>query len=141
MDRADPKGGWPDREAIGRELERLHRESFGWALACCGRKPAEAEDVLQTVYLKILEGRARYGGQASFKTWLFAVIRRTAQDKARRATVRQLLQGRYAGSLERAGSAEVDEGIVREADRGVLRQALATLSHSLFSWLWHSASA
>lgn len=42
-----------------------------------------AEDVLQTTYLKILEGRARYGGRSSFRTWLFSVIRNTATDSWR----------------------------------------------------------
>src|SRR2546423_8786391 len=60
------------------ELERLHSASFGWALNCCRRDATEAEEVLQTVYLKILEGRARFRGESSLKTWLFAVIRKTA---------------------------------------------------------------
>ena len=36
----------------------------------------EAEEVLQTVYLKIFEGNARFRGESSLKTWLFAVIRK-----------------------------------------------------------------
>jgi RNA polymerase sigma factor (sigma-70 family) len=67
------------------ELECLHSDSFGWALSCCGHDPSEAEDVLQTAYLKVLGGRARYDGRASFKTWLFGVIRHTAFDWRRRA--------------------------------------------------------
>lgn len=62
------------------QLERLHSESFGWALSCCGHDETEAEDVLQTTYLKIVTGKARYEGRSSFKTWLFGVIRRTAQE-------------------------------------------------------------
>src|SRR2546426_689084 len=47
------------------ELETLHSASFGWALSCCRRDRGEAEDVLQTVYLKILEGKARFRGEAA----------------------------------------------------------------------------
>jgi RNA polymerase sigma factor (sigma-70 family) len=65
-------------------LERYHAESFGWALACCRRDRGEAEDVLQTSYLKILEGRARFDERSSVKTWLFGVIRRTASEERRR---------------------------------------------------------
>jgi RNA polymerase sigma-70 factor, ECF subfamily len=46
--------------------------------------------VLQTVYLKVLMGKARYNGKSSFKTWLFAVIRRTAADERRRQLLRRL---------------------------------------------------
>src|SRR4030095_5461673 len=72
------------------ELERLHSASFGWALSCCRRDRTEAEEVLQTVYVKILEGKARFSGESSLKTWLFAVIRKTAATEYRRRLLRSL---------------------------------------------------
>ena len=72
------------------ELETLHSASFGWALSCCRRDRAEAEEVLQTVYLKILEGKACFRGESSLKTWLFAVIRKTAIDEHRKNLLRKL---------------------------------------------------
>jgi RNA polymerase sigma factor (sigma-70 family) len=48
----------------------------------------EAEDVLQASYLKVLEGRARFDGRSSVKTWLFGVIRRTAIEERRRRLLR-----------------------------------------------------
>src|SRR2546421_4947163 len=72
------------------ELERLHNTSFGWALSCCRRDASEAVEVLQTVYLKILEGKACYRGESSLKTWLFAVIRKTAATEYRRRLLRTL---------------------------------------------------
>jgi len=72
------------------ELERLHCSSFGWALSCCRRDREEAEEVLQTVYLKILEGKARFDGDSSFKTWLFAVIHKTAAGERRKHLLRKL---------------------------------------------------
>ena len=76
------------QDDIERELERLHQESFGWAMSCCGRRPDEAEDVLQTSYVKILNGSAKFQGRSSFRTWLFGVIRRTAMQKRRKFAVR-----------------------------------------------------
>ena len=46
------------------ELEGLHTASFGWAVSCCRQNRAEAEEVLQAVYLKILEGKAIYRGES-----------------------------------------------------------------------------
>ena len=48
---------------------------------------------MQTTYLKMLEGRARFQGRSSFKTWLFAVIRKTAADQQRRLALRTRLLG------------------------------------------------
>ncbi|RMF64367.1 MAG: RNA polymerase sigma factor [Bacteroidetes bacterium] len=78
------------------ELERHHRDAYGWALACCDHDPDLAEDVLQTTYLKVLEGKARYDGRAAFRTWLFAVIRNTAIDALRRRRTRRLSLRRLA---------------------------------------------
>ncbi len=75
------------------QLEALHEASFTWALRCCAGNRDEAEEALQTTYLKMLEGRARYQGRSSFKTWLFAVIRKTAADQLRRSALRTRLLG------------------------------------------------
>ena len=72
------------------ELEKLHDSSFGWAMSCCRRNRAEAEEVLQTVYLKILQGKARYRGESALRTWLFAVIRKTAISEHRKNLMRTL---------------------------------------------------
>src|SRR5881227_3024835 len=78
-------------EALERELDHLHPAAFGWALACCAGDRAAAEDVLQASYLKILDGRARFDGRASFRTWLFSVVRYTAAGVRRRAALRRWL--------------------------------------------------
>jgi len=69
-----------NKKTQAQELERLHEASYAWALRCCYESGDAAEDVLQTTYLKILEGKANYKGNAAFKTWLFSIIRFTAID-------------------------------------------------------------
>ncbi len=46
--------------------------------------------MLQTSYLKVLDGRARFAGHSSFKTFLFGVIRKTASEARRRSALRGL---------------------------------------------------
>ena len=72
------------------ELEKLHPASFGWAMSCCRQNRADAEEVLQMVYLKILQGKAVYRGGSKLQTWLFAVIRNTAITEQRRQLFRSL---------------------------------------------------
>lgn len=75
-----------DRPELERELERLHAESWGWALACAGRDRALAEDALQNAYLRVLSGHARFDRRSTFKSWLFGVIRMTAMQELRRTS-------------------------------------------------------
>jgi RNA polymerase sigma-70 factor (ECF subfamily) len=89
-----------DDVELKRELERAHADCFGWAMACCRRDRDDAEEVLQTVYLTVLDGRARYDGRSSFRTWLFGVIRLTAASERRKAWLRGLLLERGSGKRE-----------------------------------------
>ena len=69
-----------DKHGLERLLKEHHRDAFLWASQCCQYDREEGKDVLQITYLKILEGKAVFGEQSSFKTWLFSVIRFTALD-------------------------------------------------------------
>ncbi len=66
-------------------LERLHSESFGWALSLSAGDAGRAEEVLQNAYVRIISGRAVFGRRSSFRTWLFGVIRMVALEEQRRA--------------------------------------------------------
>lgn len=77
------------------ELGRLHTASFGWALWCCDHRREEAEEVLQTAYLKVLEGAANFDGKSSLRTWFFGVVRLTASERRRRRWLRDQILGRW----------------------------------------------
>jgi len=85
------------RARLEAELAELHPKSFGWALGCCNGNRGEAEEVMQAAYLKVLDGSARFDGGSAFKTWLFAVIRKTAADRRRRGWLRALALERWLG--------------------------------------------
>jgi len=110
-------------------LEQHHASSFGWAMSCCGRDPAEAEDILQVVYLKVLEGKARFEGHATFKTWLFAVIRKTASDQRRKNVLRAVHTLKAAQQWAHSETAEhPDETAYRAEVLMKFRRALVQLS-------------
>lgn len=99
------------------ELEKLHEASFGWALSCCQQNRADAEEVLQTVYLKIIQGKAVYSGQCKLQTWLFAVIRNTAISERRK----HLLRALTAAKMTRPQSA-FDSSTEVEFERSEMQQ-------------------
>jgi RNA polymerase sigma-70 factor, ECF subfamily len=117
-----------DSPELQDELEKYHQASYGWALSCCSRNSEQAESVLQTVYLKVLEGKARFDGKSSFKTWLFAVIRKTAADERRRNLLARLRLVKYEQSAGQNVRQEYpDETIYRTQIQALFRQALAGL--------------
>jgi len=118
-----------DRTELEGELKRLHAESWGWALACAGRDRALAEDALQTSYLKVLSGRARFGDRSSFKSWLFGVIRLTVMEELRRAN-RWRADGSELEISRAVDSAPGADVMTEEGERNAaLVAAMASLSN------------
>ena len=106
------------------ELEKLHQASFGWALNCCGHNRSDAEEVLQTVYLKILQGKANYRGESKLQTWLFAVIRKTAITERRKQVLRSL---RTLGNTDENSSSKPEIELEWSDLQRRFREALAGL--------------
>jgi RNA polymerase sigma-70 factor (ECF subfamily) len=110
------------------ELERMHRASFGWALWCCHSRRDEAEEVLQTTYLKVLEGAATFEGESSLRTWLFAVIRRTAAERRRRQWLRGQIFERWLAAEPSPPPAPDPEIVAsRSENRGTRFRSLSIL--------------
>ncbi len=65
-------------------LRPLHADAASWALVCTNYDRDMADDVLQSVYLKVLEGKARFDERSTLRSWLFGVIRITALEMRRR---------------------------------------------------------
>ena len=115
-----------NRRISRRALADLHEGAFGWALSLTGYDAQAAEDVMQQAYLALVDGSARFDGEASLKTWLYAVIR----NSARRHQRRHRQEARREAPM---GDAEfVDDGQSAEADEPqtqwpALRRAITEL--------------
>ena len=119
-----------DRSELVLEVERLHPESWGWALACCARDRELAEEALQTAYLRILSGRARFDGRSTVRTWVFGVIRMTALDEARRWRVRRGRAADVEAAVDLTDPAPRADVLAERSERNAaLLTALNTLSY------------
>jgi RNA polymerase sigma-70 factor (ECF subfamily) len=110
IERSDVTASALDDSGLRNALEAHHGDSYGWALSCCRRRPDEAENVLQLVYLKVLSGKAVFDGKSSFKTWLFAVIRKTAAHEHRLELLRRLRMSQVPKALDEKPSSQ-DYGV------------------------------
>lgn len=78
------------------ELRQLHAELYSWATSCCRGNREHALEVLQMTYLAVVDGSARFQGEASLRTFLFAVIRNAAKSLRRRQWLRLQFDTRWA---------------------------------------------
>jgi len=116
----------PDLET---RLERFHPSSFGWALVCCRWDREEAQEVLQASYLKAIEGRARFNGHSSTRTWFFGVVRQTAIEQRRNHAVRSHALRRWLTGQPPAMPVPTPERLSVEAEAQLrLRRLLGCLS-------------
>jgi RNA polymerase sigma factor (sigma-70 family) len=109
------------------ELEALHAAAFSWALSRCGRRRAEAADLLQTAYARILEGSAKFDGRSALKTFVFGVVERIAREERRRERIRAVLRGRFQAAFAPSES-EQPSHIAPASDTDRVRIALRALS-------------
>ncbi|MCX2980503.1 RNA polymerase sigma factor [Halieaceae bacterium IMCC14734] len=108
-------------------LERHHTQSWGWSLACCDWQHALAEDALQEAYLRVLDGRARFGGRSSEKTWFFGVIKHVAAEQRRKHARQGLLQVFYRHRAANEPAVEAAPDLELDQSSQALRQALMEL--------------
>lgn len=73
----------------GRAFARLVERHYGWAIGFTDRMLGardEAEDVVQTAFLRVWQGAARWQPQARFSTWLYRVLYNLCMDRFRART-------------------------------------------------------
>ena len=104
----------------------LHQSSaFRVALGILGRE-ADAQDAAQDGMLRALKGLAGFRGDASFRTWLLAIVANEARSMLRRTARRREapLDDELAGDSPAGG---VAEGVVLRTEAARVRALLARL--------------
>ena len=113
---------------LATQIHALHPQCFGWAMSCCGFRREDAEDLLQDVYVGVLDNGLRFNGNSTLKTWLFGVIRTKSASRRRRERLRALLGMQHADRIDRPSPASApDDAAVALDDRERTRRALTQL--------------
>jgi RNA polymerase sigma factor (sigma-70 family) len=71
-------------DALGELFERHHGPLFGFLLKLTGNRSA-AEDIVQTVFQRMLKYRHTYRDDGSFTAWMYHLARRSSADHFRKS--------------------------------------------------------
>ncbi|MPR35637.1 RNA polymerase sigma factor [Salmonirosea aquatica] len=119
------KAGQMDK--MGLLFERYHRELFGYLYHMSGR-PDVSEDIVQTVFYRMLKYRHTFTGDGSFRSWMYHLARNvlvdTAKENKRTAYHQDVVD--YAERVE--GGMAADEPLEKEQEQAALQDALTRLS-------------
>ena len=113
---------------LEQQIAQLHPATFAWALVCCRWDTTEAEEVLHSAYVRVLEGRARFAGRSSLKTWLFSVVRTVAAEARRRRWFRESALRHWLLTTSPADVARPDEAMSTKERGARVRHALQELA-------------
>ncbi|CCG98176.1 RNA polymerase, sigma-24 subunit, ECF subfamily [Fibrella aestuarina BUZ 2] len=116
-----------DLARMGLLFERYHRELFGF-LYHMSHNPDASDDMVQTVFYRMLKYRHTFTGDGSFRSWMYHLARNvlidTTQQQKRSAQHHDLAA--YADRI--GGGPLADESLQREQEVALLQEALARLS-------------
>jgi len=117
-----------DLDRMGLLFERYHRQLFGFLYHMLGGSRATSEDLVQTVFYRMLKYRHTYIGEGEFRTWMFHLARNVLADhvKKNRHSAHHTDVAEVAESI--AGGHLADEGLEQAQEVALLHQALARLS-------------
>ncbi len=76
-----------DIPAFEELLKRYRSQVFGFLIRWC-RNRSEAEDLYQETFMRVVRSASSYQPRASFRTWLFTIVRNLVIDRKRRQTTR-----------------------------------------------------
>ena len=65
------------------ELIREHKDGLTLFLCSVTGDPSSAEEIMEDVFFRLAVKKPRFKGRSSFKTWLYAIGRNAALDRAR----------------------------------------------------------
>ena len=106
-------------ERAAAELVRRHAAAVGRFLYSSGAAPDEVEDLVQEALFRAFRKLEGWRGEASFRSWLFAIAGNVLRDEVRRRKGRQVLSLEDRDLPDRAdphadfAATEVEEGLRR----------------------------
>ncbi|WP_188815698.1 RNA polymerase sigma factor [Hymenobacter cavernae] len=116
-----------DVDRMGLLFERYHRRLFGFLYHMLGQAEA-SEDLVQTVFYRMLKYRHTYTAEGEFRTWMYHLARNVLADhvKKNRHSAHHTDVADWSEKI--GGGVRADDILQREQEVATLHRALAHLS-------------
>ena len=114
-----------DIDKLGLLFERYNKMLFGFFWRMSGNVEV-SEDLVQTVFYRILKNRTQFKGKGKFSSWMFQIAHNLWADHYKKNHKIELKQDMSTWELKDGLS--TDEQIEREEQLRLLRNALGALS-------------
>ena len=117
-----------DLDRMGLLFERYNRPLFGFLYHMTGQREV-AEDLVQTVFYRMLKYRQTFTGNGPFKTWMYHLARNVLADHVQK-NKRSAHQVDVADLADKiGGGVAADEQLQKEQELQALHQSLGRLSN------------
>ncbi|SDL99565.1 RNA polymerase sigma factor [Siphonobacter aquaeclarae] len=111
-------------DQMGLLFERYNRPLFGFCYRMTGHAPT-SEDLVQSVFYRMLKYRHTFTGDGEFRTWMYHVARNVLADHHQQNRQRYDSVDDWASRI--GGGTEADEALHRTQEREMVHEALLKL--------------
>lgn len=124
-----------DASCLGTLFERHNRRVYQYCRQLT-RQDAQAEDLVQEVFLRILRKAGSFRGQGSFKAWMFNVARNVTFDHLRAVKRRGNLRPAEESVDQLVDYRSAEQAASGIQDMGKLKRALENLPENVQEVIW-----
>jgi RNA polymerase sigma-70 factor (ECF subfamily) len=119
-----------DGSALGALFDRHHRGIYRFLSRLSGADSGDLDDLVQNTFMRLTDAAPRFAGQASVKSWIFAIASHVARDHIR-AEIRRRAQVSRVELQPPAVPDRPDQGFEGREALARFRAALDELPHDL----------
>jgi RNA polymerase sigma-70 factor (ECF subfamily) len=119
-----------DGNALGALFDRHHHGVYRFLARLSGTDRGDLDDLVQNTFVRLVDAAPRFSGQASVRSWLWAIASHVAQDHIR-AEIRRRKRLRAEDLPPLAGPDRPDQRFEGGEALARFRRALDALSHEL----------
>ena len=116
-----------DLDKLGLLYERHKKKLFGFFYNL-GNNPSVSEDLVQNVFVRMLQYRTSFSGDGAFGAWMFRMARNVNYDYHKKASRTEFSNNSSTVEIKDPMDDAINEGIEMEGNNALLRRAMAKLS-------------